>query len=146
PIAAPRTVIPSITIARGATAKCEEVGRIAEIRNLLVISESVEHVTDFFTQAAQDARLGLADVVGGHVQLVSERRGLAALDHREPEGSPGSLFELAAHHLQGPGVEPPGLDRFVVSWSGERVGDLLETFPGIGSARRLGVALVAAKQ
>src|SRR5262245_59054249 len=56
-------------------------------------SASGDQVADLLAEAVQDARPGLADGGGRHVQVLGDDGGRLAIDGGAPEGLPGSLLE-----------------------------------------------------
>jgi hypothetical protein len=84
-------------------------------------------------EAAQDARAGLTNVIGGHVQLLGQGRRGAVLYRAEPEGPPGAFLEFSADQLQGPLVQFADLVGLLLRVP-KRFAHFLEVLPGIRTA------------
>ena len=107
---------------------------------------SARQFADFFAEAAQNARLGLAHRDGAHFQLGGDVAGRLILDGGAPKGLPGAWLEFGVQHLQGAMIQRVQLVRRRLRQRRIGPGHLLHLLQCVGAAERDRAAPLTAEE
>ena len=74
------------------------------MRRKSIAHASVEQFTHLLLEATENARFGLTNSRGTHLQGFGDRRWAVTVDDGHPECLPGTSLELSADLIQGPSI------------------------------------------